>query len=211
MTRGYWGCVSAVSVGTVNQLLMWRSPEKVTREGHPEAAMTPGRIFCLRGEWMNAKPSLPSVSLLSSSFGAQRGERRHREAVLLIHALTDSWLQLAEDGTEEEGDCGQDRVESRREVLNHSRSGEKRRDIRGFARHWVSRHGSFYAERVDVIELRGVREEGWSLTMYGNAEICCIRSHLQFKDKLRTMCSLLLKRIIFFKACHSLENRRYFP
>lgn len=80
--------------------------------------MTPGRIFCLRGERMKAKPPLLPVSLLSSSFGAQRGERRHREAVLFIHALADSWLQLAEDGTEEEGDCGQDRGESRREVLN---------------------------------------------------------------------------------------------
>lgn len=46
--------------------------------------------------------------------------------------------------------------------------GEYNKDVTSFRRHWVRRHGSFYAERGDVIEPQGAEE--LSLTMYSNAE-----------------------------------------
>lgn len=65
---------------------------KVTWEGHPEAAMTPGRVFCLRVR-VNECSALPPLCLpCELPVWGTEGERRYREAVLFIHALTDSCL-----------------------------------------------------------------------------------------------------------------------
>ena len=107
---------------------------KVSREGHPEAAMTPGRTFSLRGgvDDHYTLPSSPSL-LRAALLGLCRGE-----SCLFIHALADSWLQLAEDdGTRGGGEGTWGRTERNQggEILNQSRSvrRENKRDVRGFS------------------------------------------------------------------------------
>lgn len=118
---------------------------KVSREGHPEAAMTPGRTFC-------SAPSLLSASCSSRSFGHRGGERAGtgKPFFSFMHSLTRGCRRWDRGGG---GLWGQDRGEPRREVLNHR--AEKKRGTSEDLHVMQSAD-----ERGDVTELQGGEGRG---------------------------------------------------